>query len=213
MLVMKTSACSISRMAMSRASALSRLRTRLRLPRLSSSKGGWRGRGEPRTEANSPRKGSPLGGSILMTCAPQSPRIAAAEGPATHSPSSTTFTPSSGPGMPFSSPAAIRQLLRSLRRDGLYPVRRLSCNALPFTLRPPAVMPASAACYTGRQAVAGEDGFMPGYPRILVIDPDAESRAEVQRLLVNSRYVVVGGVGYDEEAPKLASEFKPQVVL
>jgi len=54
---------------------------------------------------------------------------------------------------------------------------------------------------------------MPSYPRILVIDPDAESRAEVQRLLVNSRYVVVGGVGYDEEAPKLASEFKPQVVL
>ena len=54
---------------------------------------------------------------------------------------------------------------------------------------------------------------MPSYPRILVIDPDAESRAEVQRLLVNSRYVVVGGVGYDEEAPTLASEFKPQVVL
>src|SRR3972149_6200430 len=80
-------------------SSVSGVSATLRLPRLSSSKGGLRGTGRPSTEANSPRNGSPSGGSILMTWAPQSHRMAAAEGPATHSPISTPLTPSTGPGI------------------------------------------------------------------------------------------------------------------
>ena len=43
-------------------------------------------------------RGSPPGGSIFTTSAPQSARMPAAPGPATQTPSSTTRTPSSGPG-------------------------------------------------------------------------------------------------------------------
>src|SRR4051794_179408 len=43
------------------------------------------------------RAGSPPGGSILTTSAPQSARMPPAPGPATHTPSSTTRTPASGP--------------------------------------------------------------------------------------------------------------------
>ena len=45
------------------------------------------------------RAGSPSGGSILTTSAPQSARIPPAAGPATHTPSSTTLTPSNGPAI------------------------------------------------------------------------------------------------------------------
>src|SRR2546427_12311467 len=89
----------MSRNAMSRASSFSRSRATLRFPRLSSSNGGLSDTGEPMSEAKRPRNGSPPGGSSLITLAPQSPSIAAADGPATQRPSSTTLTPSSGPGM------------------------------------------------------------------------------------------------------------------
>ena len=47
---------------------------------------------------------------------------------------------------------------------------------------------------------------MPSNPRILLVDQDPQSRAELQQLLLKSRFVVVGGVGYDEEAVGLAGE-------
>ena len=97
MLVTNTSARSMSWWAMRRASSVWRSRATLRFPRLSVSNGGLTEMGEPSTDANRPRNGSPWGGSILTTSAPQSHSIAAAEGPATQSPSSTTFTPSSAP--------------------------------------------------------------------------------------------------------------------
>jgi hypothetical protein len=47
-----------------------------------------------------------VGGSIFTTSAPQSARIAPADGPATHSPSSTTRIPVNGPDMTFLSQGA-----------------------------------------------------------------------------------------------------------
>src|SRR5439155_5320392 len=47
------------------------------------------------SEANSQRNGSPAGGSTLTTSAPQSAIVPPTAGPATHTPSSTTDTPSS----------------------------------------------------------------------------------------------------------------------
>jgi pilus assembly protein CpaE len=54
---------------------------------------------------------------------------------------------------------------------------------------------------------------MAGNPRILVVDQDFETRAELQKGLVRSSYIVVGGVGYGAEALSLAAELKPNVVL
>ena len=71
----------------------------LRLPRLSSSKGGLIGTSIPAAVLNSPRIGSPVGGSILITSAPQSAMMPAAAGPATQKPNSTTRMPSNGPDM------------------------------------------------------------------------------------------------------------------
>src|SRR5438477_7135891 len=69
-----------------------------RLPRLSSWKAGltsgWNGTSPV---AARPRSGSPSGGSIFTTSAPQSARTAAADGTATQMPSSRTRMPSSGP--------------------------------------------------------------------------------------------------------------------
>lgn len=48
--------------------------------------------------------------------------------------------------------------------------------------------------------------------RVLVVDQDFESRAELQKGLVKARFIVVGGVGYGAEALSLASEVKPHVV-
>src|SRR4051812_17174695 len=70
--------------------------TMLFFERLSSSKTGFVGRSPPRICRNV-RAGSPLGGSTLMTSAPQSARIPPAAGPATHAPISTIVMPSSGP--------------------------------------------------------------------------------------------------------------------
>ena len=82
--------------AMRRPSSRDRFSPTLRLLRLSSSNGGLEP--SPPKADSSPRKGSPSGGSILTTSAPQSPSTAAADGPATHMPTSTTRMPSIGPG-------------------------------------------------------------------------------------------------------------------
>ena len=54
---------------------------------------------------------------------------------------------------------------------------------------------------------------MAGNPRVLVVDQDFETRAELQKGLVRAQFIVVGGVGYGAEALSLASELKPSVVL
>ena len=69
---------------------LSRSRTTLRLPRLSSEKAGLGMSLSMPNDPNTRRIGSPAGGSTLMTSAPQSAKSAAAEGAATQTPSSTT---------------------------------------------------------------------------------------------------------------------------
>jgi len=66
------------------------------LDRLSISNTGLVGMSPPSIHWNM-RHGSPDGGSILTTSAPQSARIPLAAGPASHTPSSTTFTPRMGP--------------------------------------------------------------------------------------------------------------------
>ncbi len=50
-------------------------------------------------------------------------------------------------------------------------------------------------------------------PRILVVDQDPRGCSEIQQLLATSPFIVVGGVGYDEEAINLASELKPQIIF
>ena len=96
MLVRKTSAPSIRPLATWRPSVEERSRTMLRLERLSSSKTGLLSRSPPSIFWK-PRAGSPLGGSIFTTSAPQSLRMPPTAGPATQTPNSTTFTPRSGP--------------------------------------------------------------------------------------------------------------------
>jgi len=54
---------------------------------------------------------------------------------------------------------------------------------------------------------------MAGNPRILVVDQDFETRAELQKGLVRASFIVIGGVGYGAEALSLAAELKPSVML
>ena len=54
---------------------------------------------------------------------------------------------------------------------------------------------------------------MAGNPRVMVVDQDFDTRAELQKGLVRAQFVVVGGVGYGAEALSLAAELKPNVVL
>ena len=54
---------------------------------------------------------------------------------------------------------------------------------------------------------------MAGNPRILVVDQNFETRADLQKGLVRASFIVVGGVGYGAEALSLAAELKPNVVL
>ena len=54
---------------------------------------------------------------------------------------------------------------------------------------------------------------MAGNPRILVVDQDFETRAELQKGLVRASFIVMGGVGFGAEALSLAAELKPNVVL
>src|SRR5690242_8351045 len=83
---------------MSWPSSVVRSRTMLRLERLSISNGGLTPRSQPSIRPNR-RPGSPRGGSILMTSAPQSARMPPVAGPATQTPSSTTLMPATGPAM------------------------------------------------------------------------------------------------------------------
>src|SRR5690349_10686596 len=96
MFVRNTSAPSTNSNARATPSSVPRSSTTLRFERLSSSNGGLVGRSPPSIRWNV-RAGSPVGGSILTTSAPQSARMPPAPGPATHTPSSTTRTPASGP--------------------------------------------------------------------------------------------------------------------
>src|SRR5215212_9902769 len=97
MFVTSTSAPARSRSSTSRPRSDPRSSTTARLPRLSSSKTALTSSGPPPSMRWNCRAGSPEGGSTLTTSAPQSARIPAAPGPATHTPSSTTRIPSSGP--------------------------------------------------------------------------------------------------------------------
>jgi len=54
---------------------------------------------------------------------------------------------------------------------------------------------------------------MVGGIRILVVDQDFETRAELQKGLVRAQFIVAGGVGYGAEALSLASEINPSLVL
>ena len=54
---------------------------------------------------------------------------------------------------------------------------------------------------------------MVGGVRILVVDQDFETRAELQKGLVRAQFIVAGGVGYGAEALSLASEINPSLVL
>lgn len=54
---------------------------------------------------------------------------------------------------------------------------------------------------------------MPRKLSVLIIDQDAENRANLQRLLFKEGFIVADGVGYDEEALTLASELKPRLVM
>ena len=71
--------------------------------------------GRLRADRRSPRRrrrcGSPSGGSTLITSAPQSASRPAAAGPATHTPSSTTRNPSSGPVIAAGDPVGARSRL------------------------------------------------------------------------------------------------------
>src|SRR5438094_661387 len=65
------------------------------------------------------RIGSPSGGSILITSAPQSARTPPAPGPATHNPSSTTRTPDSIASAPSRAVEAHHLLYRRLHQRGV----------------------------------------------------------------------------------------------
>ncbi|MEX0801402.1 MAG: response regulator [Dehalococcoidia bacterium] len=54
---------------------------------------------------------------------------------------------------------------------------------------------------------------MAGNARILVIDQDLETRAEMEKGLNRAEMIVVGGAGYGAEALSLAAEVRPTVVL
>src|SRR5262245_6590714 len=92
-LVTNTSAPATRLRASSRASASRVSSTTLRLPRLSRSNGGLFGSFSPARFMNRLRQGSPSGGSIFTTSAPQSDSTPPAPGPATQTASSTTRTP------------------------------------------------------------------------------------------------------------------------
>src|ERR1700759_4738660 len=103
---MKTSAAEINSSAVPRPSSVVRSMTTLRLDRLSISNGGLTSTSRPSIRPNI-RAGSPVGGSILMTSAPQSARMPPVAGPATQTPSSTTLMPSIGPAMSHTMPRVL----------------------------------------------------------------------------------------------------------
>src|SRR5580658_9787131 len=111
---MKTSADASRSSSRSRSSGRRRFNTTLRLPRLSREKAGFGMSLSIPSEPNTWRMGSPAGGSIFMTSAPQSASSAAAEGAATQPPSSITRrsenveSPDSVSGLTRSRPVAAR---------------------------------------------------------------------------------------------------------
>ncbi len=54
---------------------------------------------------------------------------------------------------------------------------------------------------------------MPARSRVLVIDNDATSQGEIQKLLVSRRFVALGGTDLGEEIVTVARAFQPQLVL
>src|SRR5439155_1298045 len=62
---------------------------------------------------------SPSGGSILMTSAPRSPRVCAAQGPSTTVVTSRTRMPTSGPGMSRHAPGASAHAIGEIRSVGV----------------------------------------------------------------------------------------------
>src|SRR3989304_5610630 len=54
---------------------------------------------------------------------------------------------------------------------------------------------------------------MPASTRVLVVDSDATSQGEIQKLLVSRRFVALGGAELGEETVAMARAFQPQVVL
>ena len=54
---------------------------------------------------------------------------------------------------------------------------------------------------------------MPARSRVLVIDNDATSQGEIQKLLVSRRFVALGGTDLGDEILTVARAFQPQLVL
>ncbi len=54
---------------------------------------------------------------------------------------------------------------------------------------------------------------MPARSRVLVLDNDATSQGEIQKLLVSRRFVALGGPDLGEEIVTMARAFQPQLVL
>jgi hypothetical protein len=54
---------------------------------------------------------------------------------------------------------------------------------------------------------------MPASTRVLVIDNDATSQGEIQKLLVRRRFVALGGTDLGDELVAMARAFQPQLVL
>ncbi len=54
---------------------------------------------------------------------------------------------------------------------------------------------------------------MPARSRVLVIDNDATSQGEIQKLLVSRRFVALGGTDLGEDIVAVARAFQPQLVL
>ena len=54
---------------------------------------------------------------------------------------------------------------------------------------------------------------MPARSRVLVIDNDATSQGEIQKLLVSRRFVALGGTDLGDELVAMAGAFQPQLVL
>ncbi|MCH7522727.1 MAG: hypothetical protein IH920_02990 [Chloroflexi bacterium] len=54
---------------------------------------------------------------------------------------------------------------------------------------------------------------MPAGTRVLVIDNDATSQGEIQKLLVRRRFVALGGTDLGDELVTMARAFQPQLVL
>ena len=142
-----------------------------------------------------PRNGSPSGGSILITSAPQSDRMPPVAGPATQNPSSTTFVPSSGPGMSIACPCAAPRSTRQLhggpaawraatgpqrmpqarRLDGAL-LRRVGAERRPGR-RPAARPPGAAPCVVRPGGVNLVDRVQ----RPAAIEPRSEPQAELRR--------------------------------